>query len=99
MPSICSNDRIRSAVVGACSHDRSLATQEHNALRRIAERGAWLGCTGRGVPGTIRFAMQCRVGSEMWALATPYAPCPWSLEKQPSAAVSHSKNTRQQPGV
>ena len=73
----------------ACEDDPNVAVQERNAIRRIQERRAWLGCHGHA-PGApkIKSAIQLRTGAEMWALVTPYYPCMWSLEKQPSFAQS-----------
>ena len=59
---------------------------EANAIAKIYERRAWLGCVGSGpLPeaGTVK-EIRNRGGADMWALVAPYYPCSWSLEKHPS---------------
>ena len=86
---LCDNHQIQN-VAQHCGLGPTLLAQERNALRKIRERGAWLGCSGHGVPGSYRLAMRRRTGAEMWALAAPYVTCPWDFTKEPSAAVRHN---------
>ena len=60
-------------------------------MQFVGSRSAVLGLVATGmrlVHPKIKSAIQLRTCAEMWALVTPYYPCMWSLEKQPSFAQS-----------
>ena len=82
----------------SCPDDAFSTMAESNALRKIYERRAWLGCHGDLDAPHVMRSIRRRSGADMWALFTPYYPCRWSLEKEPSAEVTHDGGKVCSPG-
>ena len=83
-------DALPAIQYAACDDDAAVERQELNALLKIEERRAWLGCPQHGrrrskLHSSVSQAMLRREGAAMWALVTPYYSCAWSLDKRCAA--------------